>query len=160
MQRCKTVPRHTQAGAGYVILATAETLRVKNGLDEAQYPVHAESNNGLQGTFEEIADEAAGAAGNTLEGNYIIYNNEWRLCGGYTGLQANRAYLIMNYVPGSTVTQAPNRKYISMPLPKQTPTGEWRIENGEMSMDGKFIRNGQLIIVKDNKMYNAQGIEL
>ena len=156
----EVLAEETRAGAGYVILATAETLRVKNGLDEAQYPVPAESNNGLQGTFADITDGAAGADGNTLEGNYIIYQNEWRLCGGYTGLQTNRAYLIMKYVPGTVSAPAPGRKYISMPLPKETPTGEWRIENGEMRMDGKFIINGQLIIVKDNKMYNAQGAKV
>lgn len=151
----------TQAGAGYVIRATAKSLRVKNGDLYTDTPLPAAECNGLQGTFEEIVDGVAGTTGNILEGNYIIYNNEWRKCGGYTGLHAYSAYLIMNYVPGGTVTQAPNRKYISMPLPKETPTELESVNGSQCTMhNGKFLRNGQLIIVKDNKMYNAQGIEL
>ena len=156
----EVLAEETEAGAGYVIRATAKSLRVKNGDQYTDTPLAAAYCNGLQGTFADIVDGAASTAGNILEGNYIIYQNEWRKCGGLTGLHAYSAYLIMNYVPGTAPDLAPGRKYISMPLPKETPTGEWRIENGEMRMDGKFIRNGQLIIVKDNKMYNAQGIEL
>ncbi|MCQ2331387.1 MAG: hypothetical protein MJZ55_05290, partial [Paludibacteraceae bacterium] len=156
----EVLANETEAGAGYVIRATAKSLRVKNGDQYTDTPLDAAYCNGLQGTFVDIVEYTEGAPGNKLEGNYIVYQNEWRKCGVLTGLHAYSAYLIMNYVPGSTVTQAPGRKYISMPLPKETPTGEWKIENGEMRMDGKFLRNGQLIIVKDNKMYNAQGIEL
>ena len=157
----EVLANETQAGAGYVIRATAKSLRVKNGDLYTDTPLDAAECNGLQGTFEEIVDGVAGTTGNILEGNYIIYNNEWRKCGGLTGLQANRAYLIMNYVPGGTVTQAPNRKYISMPLPKETPTELESVDGAQCTMhNGKFLRNGQLIIVKDNKMYNAQGIGL
>ena len=35
--------------------------------------------------------------------------------------------------------------------------GEWLMVNGECQ---KMIRSGQLIIIRGNKMYNAQGIEL
>lgn len=157
----EVLANETEAGAGYVIRATAKSLRVKNGDQYTDTPLDVAECNGLQGTFEDIVDGVAGTTGNILEGNYIIYNNEWRKCGGLTGLQANRAYLIMNYVPGGTVTQAPNRKYISMPLPKETPTELESVDGSQCTMhNGKFLRNGQLIIVKDNKMYNAQGIEL
>ena len=151
----------TEAGAAYVIRATENTIRVKNGDQYTDTPLAADECNGLHGTFEEIKDGAAGADGNILEGNYIIYQNEWCKCGAYTGLRANSAYLIMDYVPNSTVTQAPNRKYISMPLPKETPTELESVDGSQRTIrNGKFLRNGQLIIVRDNKMYNAQGMKL
>lgn len=156
----EVLAEETQAGAGYVIRATAKSLRVKNGDQYTDTPLAAAYCNGLQGTFVEIIDGAAGTAGNTLEGNYIIYNNEWRKCGGLTGLRAYSAYLIMNYVPGTAPAPAPGRRYISMPLPNSTPTslGQWNKDKGQKTY--KVIENGQFRIVKDNKMYNAQGIEL
>ncbi|MCQ2340381.1 MAG: hypothetical protein MJZ79_06360 [Paludibacteraceae bacterium] len=151
----------TQAGAGYVILATAETLRVKNGTIYAEEPRSSIACNGLQGTFVEIVDGDVGATGNILEGNYVIYNNEWRLCAGYTGLHANYAYLVMKDVPGTVEAPTPGRKHLAVPLPKETPTELESVDGSQCTMhNGKFLRNGQLIIVKDNKMYNAQGVEL
>ncbi|MBQ0075831.1 MAG: hypothetical protein KBS69_01660, partial [Bacteroidales bacterium] len=154
----EVLAEETQAGAGYVIRATAEILRVKNGDQYTDTPLDAAECNGLQGTFEEIVDGVAGTTGNILEGNYIIYNNEWRKCGGYTGLHAYSAYLIMDNVPNSTVTQVPNRKYISMPLPKETPTGLINVNANANA--NKFMYNGQLIIRKNGKTYNAVGVEL
>lgn len=151
----------TQAGAGYVILATAETLRVKNGASVATEPLSSGACNGLQGAFKDILDGAAGTEGNKLEGNYIIYNNEWRLCGGHIGLHANYAYLVMKDVPGTVEAPTPGRKHLAVPLPKETPTELESVDGAQCTThNGKFLRNGQLIIVKDNKMYNAQGIEL
>ena len=90
----------TEAGAAYLICATDTTLCVKNGDQYTDTPLAAAECNGLQGTFEEINDGAAGAAGNILEGNYIIYQNEWRKCGSDIRLESNHAYLVMTYVPG------------------------------------------------------------
>ena len=90
----------TEAGAAYLICATDTTLRVKNGDQYTDTPLAADECNGLQGTFEEIKDGAEGAAGNILEGNYIIYQNEWRKCGSDISLESNHAYLVMTYVPG------------------------------------------------------------
>ena len=156
----EVLANETEAGAGYVIRATAKRLRVKNGDQYTDTPLDAAECNGLQGTFEEIVELTAGDPGNKLEGNYIIYQNEWRKCGVYTGLRAYSAYLIMDYVPNSTVTQVPNRKYISMPLPKETPTGLIDVDvDVDVDVD-KFMYNGQLIIRKNGKTYNAVGVEL
>ena len=89
----------TEAGAAYLICATDTTLCVKNGDQYTDTPLAADECNCLQGTFEEIKDGAAGAAGNILEGNYIIYQNEWRKCGSDIRLESNHAYLVMTYVP-------------------------------------------------------------
>ncbi|MCQ2313514.1 MAG: DUF1542 domain-containing protein [Paludibacteraceae bacterium] len=153
----EVLANETQAGAGYVIRATAKSLRVKNGDQYTDTPLDAAECNGLQGTFVEIVEYNAGDSGNKLEGNYIVYQNEWRKCGVMVGLRANSAYLIMNYVPGSAPAQAPGRRYISMPLPNSTPTslGQWNKDKGQKTY--KVIESGQFRIVKDNKMYNAQG---
>ena len=157
----EVLANETQAGASYVIRATKKSIHVKNGDQYTDTPLAAAWCNGLQGTFKDIVEYTAGDSENKLEGNYIIYQNEWRKCGVLTGLQANRAYLIMNYVPGTAPARAPGRKYISMPLPKETPTELESVDGSQCTMhNGKFLRNGQLIIVKDNKMYNAQGMEL
>ncbi len=157
----EVLANETQAGAGYVIRATAKSLRVKNGDQYTDTPLPADKCNGLQGTFEDIVEYTAGDPENILEGNYIIYQNEWRKCGVYTGLRAYSAYLIMNYVPGTAPAPARGRKYISMPLPKETPTELESVDGSQRTIrNGKFLRNGQLIIVKDNKMYNVQGMKL
>ena len=90
----------TKAGAAYLICATDTTLCVKNGDQYTDTPLTADECNGLQGTFEEIKDGAEGAVGNILEGNDIIYQNEWRKCGSDIRLESNHAYLVMTYVPG------------------------------------------------------------
>ena len=90
----------TEAGAAYLICATDTRLRVKNGDQYTDTPLAAAERNGLQGTFEEIKDGAVGAAGNILEGNYIIYQKEWRKCGSDIRLESNHAYLVMTNVPG------------------------------------------------------------
>ncbi len=157
----EVLANETQAGAGYVIRATAKRLCVKNGDQYTDTPLPADECNGLQGTFADIVEYTAGDPENILEGNYIIYQNEWRKCGVYTGLRAYSAYLIMNYVPGTAPALARGRKYISMPLPKETPTELESVDGSQRTIrNGKFLRNGQLIIVKDNKMYNVQGMKL
>lgn len=157
----EVLAEETEAGAGYVIRATAKSLRVKNGDQYTDTPLDAAYCNGLQGTFVDIVEYTADDPENKLEGNYIIYQNEWRKCGVLTGLHAYSAYLIMNYVPGTAPAPAPGRKYISMPLPKETPTELESVDGSQRTIrNGKFLRNGQLIIVKDNKMYNVQGMKL
>ena len=157
----EVLAEETEAGASYVIRATAKSLRVKNGDRYTDTPLPAAECNGLQGTFVDMVEYTAGDPENKLEGNYIVYQNEWRKCGVYTGLRANSAYLIMNYVPGTAPAPASGRKYISMPLPKETPTELESVDGSQRTIrNGKFLRNGQLIIVKDNKMYNVQGMKL
>ena len=158
----EVLANEAQAGAGYVILATADTLRVKNGDQYTDTPLSAAECNGLQGTFELITDEAAGTAGNKLEDNYIIYNNEWSLCGGDTELQANRAYLVMDMITDDIKTPDPSRKYVSMPLSDETQT---KLNNVVADADActdieKYFYKGHVIIRKGNKSFNIQGIEI
>lgn len=158
----EVLANETQAGAGYVIRATAKGLWVKNGDQYTDTPLPAADCNGLQGTFADIVDGAAGAPENKLEGNYIIYQNEWRKCGVYTGLLSNRAYLVKDEVPNVIITQAPGRKYVSMALPyvTQTELNNVIADSDAITDIDKYFYKGQVIIRKGDKSFNIQGIEI
>lgn len=43
---------------------------------------------------------------------------------------------------------------------KETPTDVEEIKNYELKISNKILRDGMLLIVRDNKLYNAQGVEV
>lgn len=43
---------------------------------------------------------------------------------------------------------------------KETPTDVEEIKNYELKISNKILRDGMLLIVRDNKLYNAQGFEV
>lgn len=100
-----------EAGVPYIFLAEDEQITVVYGDETA---TAAGSKNGLVGTFDDILDGDAGAAGNQLEGNYLVNNNMIRLCGGNCNLPANRAYIRMNEVSTNVVAPAPGRRRITL----------------------------------------------
>ena len=94
-----------EAGMPYIMLPEAESIAVYYiAEDAALEPGH---NNGLYGTFADITDGARGAAGNILEGNYLIASNKIQRCGGNCLLYANRAYIKMDEVAVAGSPQAP-----------------------------------------------------
>ena len=149
-----------QAGQGYLIRFTATKLKVKYGNQVAATPVTATtatSDNPVQGTFEKID----AAKTNELVGNYVVYNNQLCPVEAWVGLLAHRAYVVANLVPNNAPAPAPGCARAYMPKPDQTPTELESVDGSQRTMhNGKFLRNGQLIIVKDNKMYNVQGMKL
>ena len=94
-----------EAGQPYIFLPEDEALTVYY-VDEnkANDPGHF---NGLYGTFEDIHDGAFGAAGNILEGNYLVSNNKIMRCGEYCALSAHRAYIKMDQVALKDAVNAP-----------------------------------------------------
>lgn len=100
-----------EAGVPYIFLAEDEQITVVYGDETA---TAAKSQNGLVGTFDAISDGDAGAAGNRLEGNYLVNNNMIRLCGGNCNLPAHRAYIRMNEVSTNVVAPAPGRRRITL----------------------------------------------
>ena len=92
-----------EAGKPYIFRATASTITVVYEGDEALSPGN---HNGLYGTFTDNT---------TVEqGNYIVYNNELRLCGTGCYINAYRAYLNLTAVTSDVPAPMPGRQRIGM----------------------------------------------
>ena len=92
-----------EAGKPYIFRATASTITVVYEGDEA---LSAGNHNGLYGTFTDNT---------TVEqGNYIVYNNELRLCGTGCYINAYRAYLNLTEVTSDVPAPMPGRQRIGM----------------------------------------------
>ena len=137
------------AGVPYIFKATATELAVYSDGTTAD---EAGDHNGLHGTFDDNTVVEAG--------NYILYNNAFIPADGTTNkVNAYRAYLVMSEVPTEPVQQMPGRRYIGMSVQGENEaTGLDNIVTSENAV--KVINNGQLIIIRDGEMYNAQGQKL
>ena len=137
-----------EAGVPYIFEATAGTITVTYQGEAAD---EAGTANGLVGTFEEIE---------VPNGMYILYNNAFctnEPAGTLNKIRANRAYLNLADIEGGAPQQMPGRRYIGMSV--QGENGETGFENitAPAGKTVKAIVNGQLIIIRDGEMYNAQG---
>ena len=143
-----------EAGKPYILYATASTVEAK--LDGTPVTVAGE-NNGLHGTFVNLTQEAFDAPGAQI---YLVIGNELRLVTGQSNntLPAYRAYAELSEIPDGTPAPMPGRQVRSMALPKNTPTGIDQITNDQLPMTNKVIIDGQLFILRGEKMYNANGI--
>ena len=140
-----------EAGVPYIFEKTASQIKVTYEGEAVDDPVNTNAN-GLIGTF---TNETVVAVG-----DYILYNNELRPSDGTAKVNANRAYLDMDAVRGGAPQQMPGRRYIGMSV--QGENGETAIDNltAPAGKTIKAIVNGQLIIIRDGEMYNAQGQRL
>ena len=149
-----------EAGKPYVFVAEDTELRV-HYYASTEVTV-AGKENGLQGTFVNITDGAAGSAGNLLENNYMIYNNTFKRCGANCRLQANRAYILMDEVAVEGSANAPkprgDRRHlvIGNANAPQTPTGMETVQTSEADIQ-KVLIDGQLYIIRDNEVYTITG---
>ncbi len=141
------------AGRPYIFFATADKLEVVYEGAAVGAPITT-GNNGLVGSFtkEPIAQAAT---------NYIIYNNALYFVNSdkvYVG--AHRAYLDMTGVPAySNEPQqgnAPRRRVTMAVYGEQVATGMESIQPSEIS-NQKVLINGQLFILRGEKMYDATG---
>ena len=144
-----------EAGKPYIFKATADELVVYYEGEEVLSPV--EGKAGLTGTFEGISDP-----NDILEGNYMIANNKFWLCGTGCWLNANRAYIKHDALHASTtpVSPMPGRRRVYMGGAGEnsaTGTEDMIVPNQQVQ---KVIENGQLIIIRDGVKYNAQGVRL
>ena len=138
-----------EAGVPYIFEKTASKIVVARNGD----PVATAGNaNGLVGTFTNETEVAAG--------NYILYNNQLRPSDGSAKVNANRAYLDMNAVTGGAPQQLPGRRYIGMSVQGENEATGFENITAPADKAVKAIVNGQLIIIRDGEMYNAQGVRL
>ncbi len=111
----------------------------------------AGSENGLHGT---LAEEAISGAD-----YYVLQNN--LLCpatAGEISLAANRAYLMFSEVPDyEEAAPSPLRRVITIQQTENTATGTDQMVN-DKSLNGKFIHDGQLLIIRGGKTYNVLGL--
>lgn len=111
----------------------------------------AGSVNGLHGTLAEKAISGADY--------YVLQNN--LLCPATAGeitLAANRAYLMFSEVPDyEGAAPSPIRRVITIQQTENTATGTDQMVI-DKSVNGKFIRDGQLLIIRDGKTYNVLGL--
>ena len=147
-----------EAGKPYIFKATSNQLTVNYKGEEVSSPVVGEA--GLTGTFDGITDETV------LQGNYMIAENKFWLCGAGCWLNANRAYIDKNTLHNNTtpVAAIPGRRRVMMGAAgENTTTGVDNLtEDGVVSTNQatKMVVNGQLIIIRDGVKYNAQGVRL
>ena len=144
-----------QAGKPYIFRATSNKLIAHYEGEKALSTINGKA--GLTGTFEDIP------LGNTiLEGNYMIAQNKFWLCGPECSLRANRAYIKHEPLHASTtpVAPIPGRRRVSMGAAGEnaaTGTEEMMIP---IDQTIKIIEDGQLIIIRDGEKYNVHGMKL
>ena len=146
-----------KAGVPYVFLPNANQIKI--ALDGTTAGT-ASKVNGLQGTFVEIKDGAAGSAGNILEGKHVLYNNVIQKCGGNCQLPAYRAYFLVDEIATTEPAQVPGRRRVAL---------DYQGENQATGLDNigapendavKVLMNGQMIIIRNGEKFNAQGVKL
>ena len=124
--------------------------------------------NDLQGTDVNIPRTSVGDNGE----NVYVLNSQATINGNsqqgmglyrYTGttLGAHKAYLVLDLsgIPGSSAQNAPSRLLFRHEA--ETPTDVENVQTDNMRNDDvqctKILRDGQLIIIREGKEYNAQG---
>lgn len=144
------------AGKPYIFIATATTLEVAYGEENAGSPV---ANGALRGTFSAMTqgdfNDVSTANGDSPI--YMLVNNQLRQVAGRSGnsLGANRAYVIYNELQAGEPTPAPGRRVLAMPMNENVATGIDAL--GSDAQPSKIIVNGQLFIIRDGKAYDATG---
>lgn len=134
------------AGRPYIFYANAATLSL--GYDGSAAEASAGSHNGLIGSYsQEIIPEN--------DDNYIIYQNKLWLVDVLAYVVEHRAYI---HKTDATPSSAPRRRVTLAVEGAQTATGIDQLNSP--SNNGKFIQNGQLFIIRDGRIYTAQGVEV
>lgn len=135
------------AGRPYIFQSEGAGIEVYYTDDET---ASAGNYNGLYGSFTEGVLDTDGS-------NYILLNNQYcRVVNANTRVGANRAYIKMDEVPTTAAAPAPGRRRISMNVEApQVATGIDGLNVGDKPV--KMIIDGQLFILRGEKMYNANG---
>jgi len=135
-----------EAGKPYVFNATAAQIKVTYAAGEAAEDTIQAGN--MVGSFYGCA---------VPEGMYLIVDNQlYKAADGSNTIAANRAYFdVANMQPYQA---APGRRVVFFGG-KTTPTNVAEVAAPAMK-EGKMILNGQMVIVRDGKMFNAQGAAL
>ena len=148
------------AGHAYIFLARDSQIEIyKDGDETVADPVVV---NGLHGTFTKINDVAAESAADEY---IIVYNNttvqcELSKCKEKCWLDPYRAYVVISEIGTTPKQPMPGCSRVGMAV--EDENGETGFDNIQLpnANSQKLIINGQLIIIRDGEMYNAQGQKL
>ena len=119
--------------------------------------LHAEKKkvNGVQGEYDDNTPVPGGA--------FVTYNNElWKVQEGFVTLGEYRAYVVMEEVSGTpSPSLAPDKKMLRIHN-GDAPAVTTNVENVSATFGDsqKILRNGQILIIRDGKTYNAFGQKL
>ncbi len=145
-------PTTAEAGTPFIIQATDTKLEV---VYTGAATTTAGTNGALHGTLTYMDADALAAAGTNI---YMLYNNALRPVGTNNHLDANRAYI--DYDALNPVTEAPQpapgRRVRAVPMQQNTATGIDELNGSEAP--AKVLINGQLFILRGEKMYDAKGL--
>lgn len=149
-----------EAGVPYIMYNTATEFKCYQTGEAVDAPA-AEGNNGLVGVFEitmfdtkirPVTDDADAAA----RGIYIISDGTLYLCGNNCGVYANRAYIVNGNITDQSAKAPAHAARRTIGNPNGTPTNLNGL-NGNVKAQ-KALIDGHIYIIRDNKMYNAQGL--
>ena len=141
------------AGVPYIFYASGAQLNVYY-TDKTADDVPADDANGLYG-FYDLENENATYNIPEDAGNYILYNDQyWEVRGRAAYIANYRAYIKLgSIVPKSA---APGRRRVAMTVNgEQVATGIGELNASETPV--KMIIDGQLFIIRGEKMFDATG---
>ena len=135
------------AGRPYIFLPSATSLEVFYTDDADE---DAGTYRGLVGSYSEKTILVN-------DGNYILYKNAYYLVNSAARVGENRAYIHMESVPTTPYQQqgAPRRRVAMNVYSEQTTTDIDALNASEAPV--KMIIDGQLFIIRGEKMYNVNG---
>lgn len=142
------------AGTPYLIYAESDKLEAIT--EEVASPT-ATNNNGLYGTLTTLEHDDLVATGAT----HLLINgdagSELRPIGNGGRLIAKRAYVILDDIQNTTPTpsNAPGKRVRAIPMHQDAATGIDELNASEKPV--KMVIDGQLYILRGEKMYDATG---
>ena len=145
-----------KAGMPYIFLPNEGVTELK--------VVYTDSKNKTQAASADEANGLVGNLGSTITlsaGDYFLYNNQYYVVSASEtrtiSVPQYYAYINMSYVPDYPTAPAPGRRRVSMNVNgEQVATGVESIQPSEVSIQ-KVLINGELFILRGEKMYDATG---
>lgn len=140
-----------QAGKPYLFRATATTMTLNYSGFAVETPIAA---NGLVGNLD-VEDV------NVPQGKYILSNNQLRkLAGGNATVAQNRAYIDLDNVHAYTVFPVePSPAQVQIRVADSNPVAT-DIESAEVHSANKVLRDGKMLILRDNKTFDLTGRQI
>lgn len=150
-----------EAGVPYIFKPNEGVTTLRVVYTDAANVAEAGHKNGLYGHYDlNNPEEGAEAARKFLtNGDYFLRNNEYWLVDQENRVYVDnyRAYIKLNQINPSEPSLAPGRRRVAMAVHgEQVATGMENVQ-GDNVQCTKVLINGQLFILRGEKMYDAKG---